>query len=148
MDNQGNMTITSANSVVTLKVAGLYNAPVRLEGFSSDAIAQPAQVNPVVAEMGADGHMSVGFVPTPKTVTFAFAADSPSRQIMEDWYSAQEALREVLLCEVEVSTPAINRKYTGLRGALTTAQPGVQAQQTLRPSQYVITFESWTGSAL
>ena len=67
---------------------------------------------------------------------------------MEDWYSAQEALREVLLCEVEVSTPAINRKYTGLRGALTTAQPGVQAQQTLRPSQYVITFESWTGSAL
>lgn len=148
MDNFGNMTITSANATVTLRVPGLYESPVTLEGFQTDAIVSPAQVNPVVAEMGADGHMSVGWVPTVKAVTFAFAADSPSRQVMEDWYSTQEALREVMLCEVEAVLPSVNRKYTGLRGALTAAQPGVNAQQTLRGSSFTVTFESWTGSEL
>jgi len=148
MDNYGNQTITSANAVVTLRVPGLYNSPVKLEGFQTDAIVSPAQVNPVIAEMGADGHMSVGWVPTTKQITFSFAADSPSRQVMEDWYNAQEALREVMLCEVEAVLSSVNRKYTGLRGAMTTAQPGVNAQQTLRGSQFVITFESWTGSEL
>lgn len=148
MDNYNSMTITSANTVVTFRVPGLYDSPVRLQGFQTDALISPAQTRPVVAEMGADGHLSVGFVPTPKEITFSFAADSLSREAFEDWAAAQDAAREVMLCEVEAVLPAINRKYTGLRGALTAAQPGVSAQQTLKGSQFVVTFESWVPSSL
>lgn len=147
-DNMGNMTITSANSVATLRVPGLYSSPITLEAFATDAMVSPGQVNPVVVEMSVDGHLSAGFVPTAKEVTFAFAADSPSRVAFEDWAAAQDAAREVMACEVEFVVPAVNRKYTGKRGFLTAAQPGVAAGQTLQSGQFVITFESWVPSNL
>ena len=148
MDNYGNRTITSANAVVTIRAQGLYDAPVRLEGFATDAIVNPAQVNSVVAEMGADGHLSFGYTPQPQPVTFSFQADSPSRQIMEDLCSDQRALGEVVIVQVEAVLPGIGRKYTGTRGAVTAEQPGSPAAQTLQSSQYTITFESWVGSDL
>ena len=61
MDNQNNQTITSANASLFLTVPGLYDSPVKIENFSSDAMVSAAQVNPVVAEMGVDGHLSVGY---------------------------------------------------------------------------------------
>ena len=36
-DNMGNMTITSTNSLATLRVPGLYNSPITLEAFATDA---------------------------------------------------------------------------------------------------------------
>ena len=147
-DNMGNMTITSANAVATLRVPGLYNSPITLEAFATDASVSPVQVNPVTVEMSVDGHLSAGWVPTAKEVTISFAADSPSRVAFEDWYTAQEAAREVMACEMEFVVAAVNRKYTGRRGFLTAAQPGVAAGQTLQSGQFVITFESWVPSNL
>lgn len=147
-DNQGQMTITSANATATLKVSGLYDSPITLSGFATDASVAPAQVNPVTVEMGVDGHLSMGWVPTAKEVTFSFAADSPSRVAFEDWAAAQDAAREVMVGEVEFTVASVNRKYTGTRGALTTAQPGVSAAQTLQSGQFVVTFEKWIPSPL
>ena len=83
-DNFGNMTITAANCTLFLTVPGLYDSPVQIEGFSTDAMVSVATNTPVVAEKGVDGHTSFGWVPTNKEVTITLAADSPSRQIMED----------------------------------------------------------------
>ena len=57
-DNFGDMTITAANSIFYLQVPGLYDAPVRIEQFGTDAMVSVAQNNPVVAEVGVDGHTS------------------------------------------------------------------------------------------
>ena len=100
-DNMGNMTITSTNSLATLRVPGLYNSPITLEAFATDALVSPAQVNPVVVEMSVDGHLSAGFVPTAKEVTFAFAADSPSRVAFEDWAAAQDAENQWQIDELQ-----------------------------------------------
>lgn len=148
MDNQGNMTITAANSTFFLTVPGLYDSPIQIEGYATDAAVSVAQVNPTVTEMGIDGHMSVGWVPTPKEVTITLAADSPSRAAIEDWATLQEAAREVYICNAEFTVPAINRKFTGTRGALTTVQPSSNAAQTLQSSAFAITFEKWAPSAL
>lgn len=148
MDNQGNMTITAANSTFFLTVPGLYDTPQRIEGFATDAAVSVAQTNPVVTEMGIDGHLSVGYVPTAKEVTVTLAADSPSRALLEDWTSYQDAAREVYMCSAEFVLPGINRKFVGTRGALTTSQPGSNAAQTLQSSAFVITFEQWTPSDL
>lgn len=148
MDNQGNMTITSANSTFFLTVPGLYDTPQRIEGFATDAAVSVAQTKPVVTEMGIDGHLSVGWVPTAKEITVTLAADSPSRALLEDWATYQETAREVYVCSAEFVLPGINRKFTGTRGVMTTSQPGANAAQTLQSSAFVLTFERWAPSDL
>ena len=41
-DNFGNMTITAANCTLFLTVPGLYDSPVQIEGFSTDAMVSVA----------------------------------------------------------------------------------------------------------
>ena len=147
-DNFGNMTITAANCMLFLTVPGLYDSPVQIEGFSTDAMVSVAANTPVVAEKGVDGHTSFGWVPTSKDVTITLAADSPSRQVMEDWATYQETAREVMLCNAEFSMPGINRKLTGKRGGLTSVQSSPNAAQTLQANAFVITFDQWTASPL
>lgn len=148
MDNQNNQTITSANASLFLTVPGLYDSPVKIENFSTDAMVSAAQVNPVVAEMGVDGHLSVGYTPTPKEITITLAADSKSRPVFDDWQAYQDAAKEVYVCSAQFIVPGIGKTFTGLRGALTAAQPMPNAAKTLQAPAYNITFESWTPSSL
>lgn len=147
-DNQGNMTITAANSTFYLTVPGLYDSPVKIEQFGTDAMVSVAQNNPVVAQKGIDGHTSFGWVPTNKEVTITLAADSPSLRIFEDWANYQETIREVMVCNAEFTLPAINRKVVGTRGAMTTAQTHPNAAQTLQAAAFVLTFDKWVPSVL
>lgn len=147
-DNMNGMTITAANSSMYITVPGLYDAPVKIEGYASDAAIQVAQNNPAVTEMGIDGHLSMGWVPTAKEVTVGLAADSPSLRIFEDWATLQEATREVMVCNAEITIPSINRKIVGIRGCMTTAQTFPSMGQTLQAAQYVFTFESLEVSPL
>lgn len=148
MDNFGKPTITAANSTLYLTVPGLYNRPVKVEGYSTDAMVSGEAITPVVAEMGVDGHLSVGWTPTAKTITVTLAADSPSRQIFEDWVSYQDAKREAMLCSAEFCLPAIGRKYIGIRGVTTSVPPMPGANKTLQPVAYTIQFEKWTPAAI
>ncbi len=148
MDNQNNRTITAANSTFYLTVTGLYDSPVKIEGYSTDAMVGAEAISPVVAEMGVDGHLSFGWVPTSKAVTVTLAADSPSRQTMDDWVTYQDAKGEVMVCSAEFSLPGIGRKYIGTRGAITSAPPMPGANKTLQPTAYTITFESWAPTSL
>lgn len=148
MDNQGNMTITSANSTFYLTVPGLYDTPVKIEGYATDSAVSPDQTNPVVAEKGVDGHTSFGWVPTNKVLNVSIAADSPSREVFDDWIAYQDSVREVVVCNAEFTLPAIGRKYTGTRGAVTTATIMPNVAQTLQSTSYTITFDTWTPSVL
>lgn len=147
-DNMGNMTITSTNSSLHLTVPGLYDTPVKIDGFSSDAAVQVAQNSPVVTEMGVDGHMSMGFVPTVREVTISLAADSPSTRLFEDWATLQETTREVMACNMEITIPSVKRKIVGLRGCMTTCQTFPSIGRNLEAASYVLTFESLVASAL
>ena len=148
MDDQNNQTITSANASLFITVPGLYDSPVKIENYSTDAMVSAAQVNPVVAEMGVDGHLSVGYTPTPKEITITLAADSKSRPVFDDWQAYQDAAKEVYVCSAQFIVPGIGKTFTGLRGALTAAQPMPNAAKTLQAPAYNITFESWTPSSL
>lgn len=142
-DNMGNMTITAANCIFYLTVPGLYDSPMRIEQFGTDAMVSVAQNNPVVAEKGVDGHTSFGWVPTNKEVTITLAADSPSLRLFEDWANYQDSVREVMVCNAEFTMPSINKKVIGTRGAMTTGQAHPNAAQTLQAASFVITFDKW-----
>ena len=52
MDNQNNMTITAANSTFYLIVPGLYDSPVKIEGYSTDATVGAEAINFVFCFIG------------------------------------------------------------------------------------------------
>lgn len=141
-------TITAATATVFLTVDGLFSSAQQIQGFGPDSMIEVDDVAPGVAEMGVDGSLSVGWVPTPKVVKLTLAADSPSRDLIEDWIQAQDQQREVMPGNLVVNMPAIGRTYSYTKGVITGGRTQPNAGKTLTASTTTITFESCVGAAL
>ena len=143
-----NSTITSANSVLTLVVAGLFPAPVQLKGYASDKAFTTEAVDLAEVQMGVDGRMTAGFVPNPVKQTITLQADSPSKDIFTAVIQAMKTAREVFYISGSISLPSTGESFTLTRGILTNAKQIPDAQKVLQPVDYVITWESVNRSLL
>ena len=136
-----NSTITSANSVFTLVVAGLFPAPVQLKGYASDKAFTTEAVDLAEVQMGVDGRMTAGFVPNPVKQTITLQADSPSKDIFTAMIQAMKTAREVFYISGSISLPSTGESFALTRGILTNAKQIPDAQKVLQPVDYVITWE-------
>ena len=136
-----NSTITSANSVFTLVVAGLFPAPVQLKGYASDKAFTTEAVDLAEVQMGVDGRMTAGFVPNPVKQTITLQADSPSKDIFTALIQAMKTAREVFYISGSIALPSTGESFTLTRGILTNAKQIPDAQKVLQPVDYVITWE-------
>ena len=141
-------TITSANSVFTLVVAGLFPAPVQLQGYASDKAFTTEAIDLVEVQMGVDGRMTAGFVPNPVKQTITLQADSPSKDIFTALIQAMKTAREVFYVSGSIALPSTGESFTLTRGILTNAKQIPDAQKVLQPVDYVITWESVNRSLL
>jgi hypothetical protein len=137
-------TITAANSVFAITIAGLFPEPIRLQGFAADDVFSHALVAPVETLMGVDGFLSGGWTPQPKVQTIALQADSPSNAYFDDWYSAQETAREVYVADAHVTLQSIDVSFHCVKGFLTNYPPMADARRVLQPRRFSITWESIT----
>ena len=143
-----NSTITSANSVFTLVVAGLFPAPVQLKGYASDKAFTTEAVDLAEVQMGVDGRMTAGFVPNPVKQTITLQADSPSKDIFTAVIQAMKTAREVFYISGSISLPSTGESFALTRGILTNAKQIPDAQKVLQPVDYVLTWESVNRSLL
>ena len=143
-----NSTITSANSVFTLVVAGLFPAPVQLRGYACDKAFTTEAVDLAEVQMGVDGRMTAGFVPNPVKQTITLQADSPSKDIFTAIIQAMKTAREVFYISGSISLPSTGESFALTRGILTNAKQIPDAQKVLQPVDYVITWESVNRSLL
>ena len=143
-----NSTITSANSVFTLVVAGLFPAPVQLKGYASDKAFTTEAVDLAEVQMGVDGRMTAGYVPNPVKQTITLQADSPSKDIFTAVIQAMKTAREVFYISGSISLPSTGESFTLTRGILTNAKQIPDAQKVLQPMDFVITWESVNRSLL
>ena len=143
-----NSTITSANSVFTIVIAGLFPAPVQLQGYASDKAFTTEAVDLAEVQMGVDGRMTAGFVPNPVKQTITLQADSPSKDIFTAVIQAMKTAREVFYISGSISLPSTGESFTLTRGILTNAKQIPDAQKVLQPVDYVITWESVNRSLL
>ena len=143
-----NSTITSANSVFTLVVAGLFPAPVQLKGYASDKAFTTEAVDLAEVQMGVDGRMTAGYVPNPVKQTITLQADSPSKDIFTAVIQAMKTAREVFYISGSISLPSTGESFTLTRGILANAKQIPDAQKVLQPVDYVITWESVNRSLL
>lgn len=136
-----NTTITSANSVFTITVPGLFPAPVKLEGYSADKAFSTEAVSFTEVSMGVDGRMTGGYTPTPTKQTVTLQADSPSRVIFTAIIAAIKAGREIFYINGTISLPSTGESFTMTRGLLTQVHQLPDAAKVLQPVEYEITWQ-------
>lgn len=141
-------TITSANSVFTIVVPGLFPAPVQLRGYSSDKAFTTEAIALAEVNMGVDGRMTAGYTPNPVKQTITLQADSPSKELFTAMIQAMKTAREVFYISGSIALPATGEAFTLTRGILTTAKQIPDAQKVLQPMDFEITWESVNRSLL
>lgn len=141
-------TITSANSVFTIVVPGLFPSPVQLRGYATDKALTTEAVDLAEVQMGVDGRMTAGYVPNPVKQTITLQADSPSKDIFASLIQATKTAREVFYISGSISLPSTGEAFTLTRGILTTGKQIPDAQKVLQPVDFVITWESVNRSLL
>jgi hypothetical protein len=139
-------TLTSANSVVALSIANLYNTPQIMQGYAADDAFAADEVAPTEAVMGVDGKLSAGWTPQPTQLHIMLQADSVSNQIFDDWYAAQKSSRDVYVASGTIALSGTNQKYTMRKGYLTSYTPMPGNKKILQPRKYVITFEEMSAA--
>lgn len=135
-------TITSANSVVTLTVPGLFNAPVQLSGYSADRAWNTNAQDLTEDQIGVDGRKTSGYVFTLVEQTFTLQADSPSKAIFKAIQTAMQTAREIYYISGEISLPATGEVFIGTRGTLKSVKPLPDGGKVLQPMDFVINWES------
>ncbi len=133
-------TITSANSVVTITVPGLFNTPVQLQGYSADKAWDTAAVVTTETQIGVDGRKTAGLVFNPVKQTFAFQADSPSVNIFEAIYAAQRAALNVYYIYATIDLPSTGQAYVCIKGTLEDYNSVASAGKVLQMREYGINW--------
>lgn len=129
-------TITSANSVYTILVAGVIPAPFQLQGFATDAAFETEAADVAETVMGVDGIMSAGFIPFITSQTITLQADSPSIEVFETWLGAMKAVREIFYANGTIALPSVGKSYVLTKGVLKRVTQSPAARKTLQPQVY------------
>lgn len=135
-------TITAANSVFLLAIAGVYPIPIQIEGFAADSAFAVDSVDLVETVMGVDGKLSAGYTPVKYDMSISIMPDSGSLSLFETWATAMNVAREVFYASGQIIIPSINRKYVLTKGVLTSTKPLPDVKKVLQAIDYKITWES------
>ena len=141
-------TLTAANAVLFIGVAGLFDVPQQIQGFATDDVFDVDNIAPNETAMGVDGKLSAGFVPVAVKQGFTLQADSPSVDFFEQWFAAQRAAREVYFATGSTYLSSVERKYAQVRGVLTDYNPMPTAKKILQPRKFSVLWESVSPAVL
>jgi hypothetical protein len=141
-------TITSANSVFTIIIPGLFPSPVQLHGYATDKAFTTEAIDLAEVQMGVDGRMTAGFTPNPTKQTVTLQADSPSKDIFTALIQAMKTAREIFYISGSIALPSTGESFTLTRGILTNTKQIPDAQKVLQPMDFTITWESVNRSLL
>ena len=137
-----NTTITSANSILTMVVPGLFPVPVSIQGYASDDAFMLDALDLAEVSMGVDGKMSAGYVPKEVKQTITLQADSESKDFFAILTQAVKTAREVFYMSATLSLPSTGEAFTFTRGILTSVEQAPTGKKMLQPQKFVITWES------
>lgn len=140
------MSITSANAIVTLTVAGLYDTPVQLQGFAAEDIFDMAMATHAETVMGADGRKTAGYVPTMRTQTFALLPDSPSCDLLDTWINAEQQAGDTFRAEGQITLTSLGKVWTMVNGTLKEYNQMPDAKKVLQSRKFTIEWEKVIGA--
>jgi hypothetical protein len=136
------MSITSSNSIFIITVPGLYGSGVKLQGYAADKAFATEALEMAETKMGVDGLLTAGYVPNPVKQKITLQADSPSKDIFSTIMSAMQQARDIYWIQGVITLPATGETFTLSQGVLTSLHPIPDAEKTLAPQEYEITWQS------
>jgi hypothetical protein len=101
------ISITSANTSISIIIPGVYSSGVVLENFDVNDIVDSEPQTLSEGRVGADGQLAVGYVFNLNKFRMAFQANSPSIPIFYQWKSAQDAIRDVIPAFMKIISPSL-----------------------------------------
>lgn len=134
-------SITSANSVITLDVPDVFDAPFQLQGYMADDSFDTEDAEPVEARMGVDGKKSSGFTPFMTKQTYKFMADSTSIDAFEIWLAQMKQAREDFTCNGTMLLTSVGKVYTMTNGSMTRIKQTPEGKKVLEGQIFEITYE-------
>jgi hypothetical protein len=135
-------TLTSANSVLMIGIANLYNVPVQIQGYATDDAFTTEDVETAETMMGVDGKLSAGFTPYPVTLDINLQADSASNLFFDAWIAAEATQREKYVASATILLPGTSFLYAFTRGFMTKVNVMPAAKKVLQPRKFTIVFQS------
>lgn len=139
-----NRTITSANAVIIISVAGLYDVGQRIQGFTADDISGTDSIEQAEFSMGVDGRLSAGYAPVAVPQTITLQSDSLSNDFFENWWAAEQQERGKFIATSTIILPALSRKYALTRGFLRGYMPIPSLKRTIQARSYSLMWERVT----
>lgn len=133
-------TITSANAVLMLGIAGLFPVPQQISGFGVDDAFETDAVDAAVVQLGVDGRAAAGYIPRDVPMGITLLASSESFPFFDNWVGAQDTAGEILYATGTIVIPSIARKYTMFKGALTRYPTIPSAKRVLMQRTFQITW--------
>lgn len=133
-------TITSANIVYMITIAGVVSAPTQLYGFAVDDAFSQGEVDHAELQQGVDAMVGAGWVPALIPQKFMFLASSPSIDLFELWGRTNNQLKSSLVANATVRIPAVSRSYNLTNGYLKGYSPMPDAKKVLGPRSFTITW--------
>lgn len=141
-------TLTAANTSFTLVVVDIFPAPVPIQGYAMDDVFSFEAVESIETQMGVDGLLSGGWLPTPKKMTITLQADSQSIIIFDTWQQFQEANRDAFIANGVLIFPGLRRVFTLTKGFMSSTTLIPDVRKILQPRKFQITWESILGAPL
>lgn len=135
-------SITSANSVFTLSVPGLFPVPQQIQGFTADRAWETNNVALTESTISLEGIKSTGFIFSLTEQTITLQADSPSRTFFTSLINAMRAAREILTLSGTITLPATGESFVCVRGTLKDAKTTPNVGKLLEPVTYVIEWQA------
>lgn len=132
-------SITSANAVFILSIAGLYTTGRQLTEFGVDDAFTTDLVDANEVQVGVDGYGVAGYIPRAPMMTIRLLASAnASFQIFENWVAAMDQLQDVMFASAVITMPSIARKYTCYRGSLAGVSTMADARKVLANREFRI----------
>lgn len=138
--------ITDADAVIVLTIPLLLPVPTTLNNFAVDDIFDVENVAPTEIQMGADGVMTMGWVPREKKMTIMLNAASTSNIFFDAWAQGQDAASTAFAAGGVITLPSLGMIWIGVNGALTGYKPTPGAKKVAQPRRFEITWNTLLGA--
>lgn len=140
------MSLTAANSIITIAQPILFPQAQQLQGFAADDVTDMPAVKVLEHLMGVDGVLSFGYVWAERLQEITLQADSASNSVFDIINNAQQAISDVYPLTGTIIFPGIGLKFNCVNGGLEMYKPIPQAQKIYRPRKYTIVWNKVTPS--
>lgn len=134
------MSLTSANSIITLSQAILFPTPIQLQNYAADDITSMGGARILEHQMGVDGVLSFGFVWVERTQEISIKADSASISFFDTINTQQEAAQDVYPLSGTLILPSLGKMFNLINGGLETYPPIPAVRRTLQPQRFSIVW--------